>query len=305
MHIVCNDAVPFQGGRVFGVKFDYFRQVHGVGRAVDDVGAVVRKGRAGLVGHGVNDTQQRVGESHAGQALGVVHDVPGFHVAVVGFYQVRLDQFDGVDGQRVRIGAVGRGNIGFDGVGHGVHTGVGRQLLGHGMHQVRVHDGDVRRNFKIGDGVFDAFLVIGDDGERRDFRGGAAGGRDGAEVRFRTQFGQAEHLAHIRKGGFRIFVFDPHGFGCVDGAAAAHGHDPVGLEFLHDGRAVHDGFHGRIAFNPFDYFGFHAGFLQISQRPVQKAAAFHAAAAHTDDGPFAFQRFQCFQRALPMVQVAG
>ena len=255
---------------------------------MNDVGAVVCKGCAGFMGHGVDDTQQRVGEGHTGQALCVVHNVPGFHVAVIGFHKVGLDQLDGVDCQRVRIGAVGGGNIRFDGVGHGVHTGVGRQLLGHGVDQLRIHDGDVRRNFKISDGVFDALLVIGDDRECSYFRSGAAGGRDCAEVRFRPQLRQAEDLAHIGKGGFRVFVFDPHGLGCIDGAAAAHGHDPVRLELLHDFRAVHDCFNRRIAFDAFNHLCFHAGFFQIRQRPVQKAAALHAAAADADNGPFAF-----------------
>src|SRR5699024_10718274 len=73
LHLVGNDPVASPGGGVLGVEGDDLGQVHGVGRAVDDVGAVVGKGRAGLVGHAVDDAQQRVGESHAGQALGVVH----------------------------------------------------------------------------------------------------------------------------------------------------------------------------------------------------------------------------------------
>ena len=272
---------------------------------MDDVGAVVSEGRAGLVGHGMDDTQQCVGEGHAGQALGVVHNVPGFHVAVVRLHQISLDQFNGVDGQRIRISAVGCGHVRFDGVGHGVHARVGRQLLGHGVHQFRIYDGDIRSNFKISDRIFNAFLVIGDDREGSNFRGGAAGGGNSAEVCFGAQLRQAEYLTHIRKSSFRVFVFDPHGFGRVDGAAAAHGHDPVRLEFLHDGRAFHNGLYRRVAFDAFNDFRFHTRFLQIGQGPVQKAAPLHAAAANTDDGPFAFQGFQGFQRALSVIQVTG
>ena len=183
-HIIRNNAIAFQCGRVFRIESDYFRQVHGVGRAVDDVGAKVRKSGAGLVGHGMNDTQQRIGEGHAGQALCVMHNVPRLHVAVIGFYQVSLDQFYRVDGQRVRISAVSCGYICFNGVGHGVHTGMGRQLLGHSVHKIRIYNSDIRRNFKIGDRIFDPFLVIGDNREGCHFRGGSAGGRDCAEMRF-------------------------------------------------------------------------------------------------------------------------
>ena len=119
---------------------------------MDDVGTVVGKGGAGLVRHAVDNAQQRVGEGHAGQALGVVHGVALVHVAVVAAHQVRLDHLDGMQGQRVGKVAVCGGDIGLDGVGHGVHTGVGHQLFGHGVGQLGINDGHVGGDLKVRDG---------------------------------------------------------------------------------------------------------------------------------------------------------
>ena len=69
----------------------------------------------------------------------------------------------------------------------------------------------------------------------------------------------AEHLAHILKGDVGIFIFNPHGLGCVDGGATADCHNPVGLEFFHGGSALHDGFHGRVRLNAFKQLDLHAG----------------------------------------------
>ena len=60
LHLVRDDAVALFGFGVLGVEGNDLGQVHGVGSAVDDVCAVVCKGSAGLVCHGVHNAQQRV-----------------------------------------------------------------------------------------------------------------------------------------------------------------------------------------------------------------------------------------------------
>ena len=259
------------------------------------MGTVVRKGGTGLVGHGVHDTQQSVRERHTGKALGVVHGVALGHIAVVAVHEVALDHSDGEDGQRVGVIAVGGGDVSLDGVGHGVHAGVGHQLLGHGLGQIGIDDGDIGGDLKVRDGVLDALLVIGDDGECGHLGGGAGGGGDGAEVGLAAQRRDAEHLAHLFEGDVGVLVLDPHGLCRVDGGAAAHGDDPVGLEFQHGLGAAHDGLDGGIGLDALKQFHFHAGFLQVADCAVEETEPLHGAAADADDGLFAGKGLQGFQ----------
>ena len=259
VHLVGNDAVACLGGGILRVVGDDLGQVHGVGCAVDDVCAVIGKRRAGLVGHAVYDAEQRVRERHTGQALGIVHRVALIHIAVVAADQICLDHLDGVQGQRVGKVAVRGGDVGLDGVGHGVHAGVGDELLGHRVGQLGVNDGDIGRDLKVGDGVLDALLVIGDDREGRDLGGRTGGGGDGAEVGLAAQRRDAEHLAHILKRDVGVLVLDPHGLGCIDGGAAADCDDPVGLELFHGGSTLHDRLHGRVGLDAFKQLYLHAG----------------------------------------------
>ena len=305
LHLVCDDAVALFGLGVLGVEGDDLRQVHGVGRAVDDVCAVVCKGSAGLVGHGVHDAQQCVGESHTGKALGVVHGVALGHIAIVAVHQIALDHADGEDGQRVGVVAVRGGNISLHSVSHGVHTGVGNQLFGHGLSQIGVNDGHVRGDLEVRDGVLDALLVVGNDGESGHLGGSARGGGNSTEVCLAAQRRDAEHLAHLLKGDLGVLVLDPHGLGCIDGRAAAHGDDPVGLKLQHGLGTAHDGLHGRIGFDALEQLHFHAGFLQVLHSTVQEAEALHGAAADTDHCLFSGEGFQRFQSALAMVQITG
>ena len=305
LHLVCDDAVALLGLGVLGVEGDDLGQVHGVGSAVDDVCAVVCKGSAGLVCHGVHDAQQCVGEGHTGKALGVVHGVALRHITVVAVHQITLDHADGEDGQRIGVVAVCGGNVSLHGMGHGVHTGVGDQLLGHGLSQIGVHDGHVRGDLEVRDGVLDALLVVGDDGEGGHLGSSAGGGGNGAEVCLAAQRRDAEHLAHLLKGDLGVLVLDPHGLGCIDGRAAAHGDDPVGLKLQHGLGTAHDGLHGRIGFDALEQFHFHAGFLQVLHGTVQEAETLHGAAADTDHCLFASEGLQRFQSALAMVQITG
>ena len=305
MHVIGDHAVALLGRLVLRVEGDDLRQIHRVGRAVDDVRAVIGERRAGLVRHGVHDAQQRVGERHAGQALRVVHAVAGSHVAVVARHEILHNHLDGVNRQRIGEVAVRGGDIRLDGVGHRVHAGVRNQLLGHGLRQLRIDDGHVRRDFKIGNRVFDALGIIGDDGERRHLGRRAGGGGNGAEMCFAAQLRQAEDLAHVLKRALRVFVFDPHGLRRVDRGAAAHGDNPIRLEPGHRGRALHHGLHGRVRLDALVKLDLHARFLQILLGLVEEAEALHRAAADANHRALAFKGFERFQCSLAVIQIAG
>ena len=190
-------------------------------------------------------------------------------------------------------------------MGHGVHTGVGNQLLGHGLSQIGVNDGHVRGDLEVCDGVLNTLLVVGDDGEGGHLGSSAGGGGNGAEVSLAAQRRNAEHLAHLLKGDLGVLVLDPHSLGRVDGRTAAHGDDPVGLKLQHSLSTAHNGLYGRIGFDALEQLHFHAGFLQVFHRTVQKAEALHGAAADTDHCLFAGEGLQRFQSALAMVQITG
>ena len=257
--------------------------------------------RARLMGQAMRDAQQGVGEGHAGQALGVMHPVPGVHVAVVAGHQILADHLDGMQGQGVRIIAVQGGYIGLDGVGHGVHTGMGGELLGHGLRQIRVHDGHVRGDVEVCQGVLDALVIVGDHGEGRHFRGRAGGGGDGAELGLGPQGGEVEGNAQLLKGGVRILVERPHGLGRVNGGTAANGNDPVRLEFLHGLGALHHRFHRGVRLYAFKQGHFHARRLQVGLYLVQETKPLHGAAAYHDDGLFAFKILERIQGAFAMI----
>ena len=115
----------------------------------------------------------------------------------------------------------------------------------------------------------------------------------------------AEHLAHLLKGDVGVLVLDPHGLGCIDGRAAAHSDDPVGLKLQHGFGTAHDGLDRGVRLDAFKQLYFHAGFLQVGDRTIQKAEPLHGAAADTDHCLFAGEGLQRFQSALAMVQITG
>jgi len=268
------------------------------------VSATIRKGSAGFVRHRMNNAQKSIRESHAGKALRIVHGIALGHIAVVGRNQILLDRHNREDREWVGIIAVCGGNISFDRVGYGVHTGVGNQLLRHGLGQIRIHDGDIRGDFKIGNRVLDTLLIVGDDGKRGHFGSRTGSGRNRAEMGLFAELGQTEHLAHILKGGLGILILDPHGLCGIDRRTAAHGNNPVRLKFLHGRRTAHNGFDGRIGLNAFKELDFHAGFLQVRNSFVQKSEALHRTAANADHRTFAFKGFQRFQRAFAVIQIS-
>ena len=182
---------------------------------------------------------------------------------------------------------------------------MGNQLLGHGLGQIGIDNGDIGSDLKVGDGVLDALLIIGDNGESGHLSGGAGGGRDGAEVGLAAERRNAEHLAHLLKGDLRVLVLDPHGLCGINGGAAAHGNDPVGLKLQHGLCAAHDGLNRGIGLNALKQLHFHAGFLQVANSAVKEAEPLHGAAADTDHGLFAGKGLQGFQSTLAVVQIAG
>ena len=131
------------------------------------------------------------------------------------------------------------------------------------MSKLRVNDCDIGSYFEVSDRIFNAFLVVGNDGESGNF-GCSAGSRgDCAEVRLATELRDAEYLAHISEGQLRIFIFDPHSLCSINRGTAADCNDPVGLELFHCFRAAHYGFNGRIGFDTFKELHFHACFVEI------------------------------------------
>ncbi len=165
MHVVGNDTVTLLCGLILRIVGDNLRKVHGIGSTMDDVCAVVSKGSTGLVGHGVNDAQQCIGESHTGETLGVVHGVTGFHITVVGLNQGLLNQFNSMDSEWIGKVAVGGRNISLNSVGDGIHTGMCYQLLRHGLCQIRIYDGNIRCDLEVSDGVLNALGIISNNRE--------------------------------------------------------------------------------------------------------------------------------------------
>ena len=103
------------------------------------------EGSAGLVGHGVYDTQQGVGESHTGQTLGIVHLLPGVLVAAVGSWQVFHHHGDSLQGQRIGKGRMKRRNVGLNCVSKGIHARVSCKSLRHRLGQIGIQNGDIRK----------------------------------------------------------------------------------------------------------------------------------------------------------------
>ena len=225
-------------------------------------------------------------------------------VAAIGLGQPLDDLADGV--QRVAVGkvAVRGGDVGLDGVGERIHTGVGAQLGGHGVGELGVDDGDIGGDVEVGQRVLDALLVVGDDGERGDLGGGAGGGGDGAEAGLLTQLREAERHDGLLEGLLRILIEQPHGLGGIDGRATADGDDPIGAELGHGLGATLDGLHGRIGLDALEDLDLEAGLFQIGLDILQKAATAHGAAAGHDHGAGALEVLHLVASALTEEQVA-
>ena len=214
-----------------------------------------------------------------------------------------MDELDGVQRQRIGIIAMQCGHIGLNGVCHGVHAGMGRQLRGHLLGQVRVHNGDIRCDVEVRQRILDTLRIVGNNSESGDLGGSAGRGRNGAELRLRAQRREAERGDQVLKGDLGIFIKRPHGLRSIDGRTTAHGNDPVRLKLTHGRRTAHHSLNRGVRLHVFKQAHFHAGLLQVALYLVQKAEALHAAAANNDDGLFAFQVGQLRDRALAMIQI--
>ena len=64
------------------------------------------KGSACLVSHGMDNSQQGVGECHTCQALRIMHLSPGVHIAVIGFLKVIMNHLNRMKRQGIRIVAM-------------------------------------------------------------------------------------------------------------------------------------------------------------------------------------------------------
>ena len=240
----------------------------------------------GFVCHGMNDTQQSVGECHTSQALCVVHACTSFHISIIACYQIAADHLDCVQSKRIGVIAVQSRNISFDCMGHSVHTGVSSQFLWHGFSQSRVNDCNVWSDIEVSQRIFNAFLVVGDNRESGYFSSGTRSGWDSAESSFFAKFWEVKWDAELFKGGVWIFIECPHCFCSIDWRTTADGYDPVRLEFTHHCSTFHNGVNRWVWFNAFKQSNFHACFFQIITYFVQEAKTFHAAAADNNNGTF-------------------
>lgn len=89
------------------------------------------------------------------------------------------DHRDRLQGTGIGDGCRGSGDVGFHGVGQGVHPRGGGQPFRHTAHQFGIVDGENRGNVFVYDSHLDVALHIGDDAEARHFGGGTGGGIDG------------------------------------------------------------------------------------------------------------------------------
>ena len=233
-----------------------------------------------------------------------MHTIACGHVAVVRSNKVILNVVHSKKCRCVREVGSDCGNICFDGVCDCIHTGVRYKLLRHCLSEFRIDDGDVRSDLKVCDRVFDALLIISNNGKCRHLRCRSRCRRYSDKFCFLAKFRNSENLAHILKCALRILILDPHCLRSIDRRAAAHGDDPVRLELEHFLCTVHDCCYRRIRLDAFDKCNFHTGFFKISLRFLKETESLHAATADTDDGFFALEGLKSFESSFSMIQVA-
>ena len=83
-----NFSIAFVSFWILAVVFDNFWQIHCVCASMNNVTTAVCS--TGFVCHGMNDTQQSIGECHTSQTLCVVHACTSFHVAIIAATRSRL-----------------------------------------------------------------------------------------------------------------------------------------------------------------------------------------------------------------------
>ena len=204
---------------------------------------------AELVGHGVVEAEERVGEGHAGKAGGVGHALAGLggcRAVVIGARQIVEDKLHRAQRHGVAPVAGHDRDVGLEGVGEDVNARGAREALGLGVHVVGVNDCHVGQQRVVCERPLDARLGVRDDGERRALGAGARGGRDGHEVGLRAHLRVGvdpladvhEIHGHVLEVGLGVLVEDPHDLAGVHGRTAAEGDDHVGLKAREDLRTL-------------------------------------------------------------------
>ncbi len=188
------------------------------------------------VGQGVIQSQAGVAEGHSRRGAGDAEVFQGVQGAgFQGHRQVLDDEFDGLEGVKLRERGGQSGDVGLHRVGHGVDGGRDDEGPGFGGQDFRVDDGDVGHQRSADDGHFDRALHVVDDGEL---------GNVGPAAR---RGGQKDHGGQRMLDAVGPFVVvnrsavahhQRDALGRVHGAAAAQRHHHVAALFPVAERAV-------------------------------------------------------------------
>ena len=230
-------------GRFRRVETENFFEHQSVRDAVSDVVE-----RAEFVSHGVADSEERVCERHTCHCCGVSHFFTGFNVYLTvivsagEIFEYRLQRLF-----RKTVGIIGSHNrsVCFQRVGNGVDTGSGGKSSRRAHMEIGVDYSHIGQQLIVCERIFDSAVLIGDDGDRSNFRTRAGGSRDSDEVRFFSHLREGvnsltdidESHRHIHEVCFGVFVKNPHYFARVHCRAAAESDDRIGFERTHEFRA--------------------------------------------------------------------
>lgn len=219
----------------------------------DDVGKHYRVGKtvrdvvllAKLVGAGVADSQECVGESNASNRCSLVHVATSNRAPPDnGALEVIEDHLDGLEGERHRVLSGHRGHIGLDCMGQGVDTRPSRKRRGNGQDKLWIDDSHVCHELIVCKRILDVLLLVSNDSKWRHLRTGARGRWDcnteslhRAEVQTLGIFVDALADVHetLRKPSevdLRMLVEEPDHLGQIHSGAATEGDDRVWLEVL-------------------------------------------------------------------------
>ena len=113
--------------------------------------------------HGVNDSKSDVGESHACHILSKRHVGTAFWRILYSGPKRAGNDFNGFDVEHIGKFPCACGNVSFDGMSQGIHSGGGCQALWHAGHHIRVNDGNDRDVMGIYAYEFAALFYVGND----------------------------------------------------------------------------------------------------------------------------------------------
>ena len=190
-----------------------------------------------------------------------MHFFAGSHIAVVGSGKVVEYHFNRLKSQRVGKWAMQSGNVCFNCVCQGIHSGVSNLLGRKRFYKFGVNDSYIGSNVEVCQRVFDACRIVCNNGKCGNFGSSSRCGRDSRELSLLAQLREVERNAQIFKSGIGVFIESPHCLGCIDWWTAAHSNNPVRLKITHRLRTFHDSFYGRVRFNTFKKADFHTAFF--------------------------------------------